>query len=64
MIVPSKSEKCMLANFTGKGAMGKKWNCYKKIDSELSQIMQPVLVVGLNNLAFPPVFGIQAGSVN
>ena len=54
----------MLANFTGQGAMGKKWNCYKKIDSEISQIMQPVLVVGLNNLAFPPVFGIQAGSVN
>jgi len=36
------------------------WNCYKKMDNELSQIMQPVLVVGLNNLAFPPVCGSQA----
>jgi SSS family solute:Na+ symporter len=36
------------------------WNCYKKMDSELSQIMQPVLVVGLNNLAFPPACGTPA----
>jgi len=36
------------------------WNCYKKMDSELSQIMQPVLVVGLNNLAFPSVCGSPA----
>jgi len=36
------------------------WNCYKKVDSKLSQIMQPILVVGLNNLAFPPVFGSPA----
>jgi hypothetical protein len=36
------------------------WNCTKKVDSGLSQIMQPVLVVGLNNLAFPPVCGSQA----
>ena len=35
------------------------WNCYKKMDSELSQIMQPV-VVGLNTVAFPPVCGSPA----